>query len=123
MLLLFILSFSASAGKSPNSSLSCPLSLLGGSNTGTTNSFTGVDVANLTGGIFNSGSLLQGNNLACLVFQLSAQAKPDIILGALTQLTNAVGKIIGNLGCPQLQAIDTAQLKQFPGYSQNPVYG
>jgi hypothetical protein len=73
--------------------------------------------------VFNSATLLQGNNLACFVYQLSAQAKPDAILGVLDKLTNAVGNIIGKLGCPQLQAIDTAQLEQFPGYSQKPVYG
>ncbi|KAJ4343710.1 hypothetical protein N0V95_006540 [Ascochyta clinopodiicola] len=94
-----------------------------GGNTGKTNSFAGVDVANLTGGLFNSADLLKGNNFGCFVYQLSAQAKPDILLGALTKLTNAIGSIIGPLGCPQLQNIDTKQLKQFPGYSQKPVYG
>ncbi|KAF2448414.1 Cloroperoxidase [Karstenula rhodostoma CBS 690.94] len=88
-----------------------------GGNTGTTNSFVGVDVANLTGGVFNTADLLKDNNFACFVYQLSAQAKPDAILGVLDQLTNAIGNIIGKLGCPQLQAIDTAQLKLFPGYS------
>jgi hypothetical protein len=66
---------------------------------------------------------LQGNNLACFVYQLSAQAKPDAVLGVLDRLTNAVGSVIGALGCPQLQAIDQRQLQQFPGYSQKPVYG
>lgn len=94
-----------------------------GGNTGKTNSFTGVDVANLTGGLFNSADLLKGNNFGCFVYQLSAQAKPDILLGALTKLTDAIGSIIGPLGCPQLQKIDTKQLQQFPGYTQSPVYG
>ncbi|KAF3037471.1 hypothetical protein E8E12_003210 [Didymella heteroderae] len=94
-----------------------------GGNTGTTNSFAGVDVSDLTGGAFKSADLLKGNNLACFVYQLSAQAKPDILLGALTKLTDAISSVIGPLGCPQLQKIDTAQLEQFPGYSQKPVYG
>ena len=93
------------------------------SNTGTTNSFTGVDIANLTGGVFNSRTLLQGNNLACFLYQLSAQAKPDILLGALDKLTDAIGKVVGRLGCPQLKAIDKKQLQQFPGYTKQPVYG
>jgi hypothetical protein len=67
--------------------------------------------------------LTQGNNLACFVYQLSAQAKPDIVLGALNKLTNSIGGIIGKLGCPKLQAIDKKQLQAFPGYSQQPVYG
>jgi hypothetical protein len=94
-----------------------------GGNLGKTNSFAGVDVSNLTGGLFNSADLLKGNNFGCFIYQLSAQAKPDILLGALTKLTDAIGSLIGPLSCPQLQAIDTKQLQQFPGYSQKPVYG
>lgn len=36
-----------------------------GGNTGKTNTFTGVDVSDLTGGAFNSKTLLEGNNLGC----------------------------------------------------------
>ncbi|KAJ4369421.1 hypothetical protein N0V86_009253 [Didymella sp. IMI 355093] len=106
-----------------NAALLHPKFLDIGGNTGKTNSFAGVDVSNLTGGLYKSEDLLKGNNLGCFVYQLSAQAKPDIVLGALTKLTDAIGSIIGPLGCPQLQAIDTAQLEQFPGYSKKPVYG
>ena len=93
------------------------------SNTGTPNSFTGIDIADLTGGVFNAATLTQGNNFACYVYQLAAQAKPDILLGALDALTSAVGSIIGGLSCPQLKAIDTSQLEKLPGYSRQPVYG
>lgn len=93
-----------------------------GGNTGKTSSFTGVDVSDLTGGLFNTASLLQGNNLGCFIYQLSAQAKPDILLGVLNKLTDLVGSLISPLGCPQLKKIDTNLLKQFPGYTQKPVY-
>lgn len=93
-----------------------------GGNLGKTNSFAGVDVADLTGGLYNSADLLKGNNLGCFVYQLSAQAKPDIVLGALTKLTNAIGSIVGPLNCPKLQAIDEAQLEQFPGYQKQPAF-
>jgi hypothetical protein len=93
------------------------------SNTGTPNSFVGVDVANLTGGVYNSATLLEGNNLGCFVYQLSAQAKPDILLGPLNALTSAIGSVVGSLGCPQLKAIDARNLNQFPGYTRQPVYG
>lgn len=106
-----------------NAALLNPKFLSIGGNTGTTNSFAGVDVADLTGGVYNSGSLLQGNNLACFVYQLSAQAKPDILLGALNQLTGAIGSIIGGLSCPKLEALDNASLKKFPGYTKQSVYG
>jgi len=93
------------------------------SNTGTTNTFTPVDIADLTGGVYNSGTLLQGNNFACFVYQLSAQAKPDILGGLLDTLTDAIGKVVSGLSCPQLKAIDTKQLEALPGYTKKPVYG
>ncbi|KAF2162620.1 hypothetical protein M409DRAFT_58040 [Zasmidium cellare ATCC 36951] len=89
------------------------------SNTGTTNSFTGVDISNLTGGVLNAGDLTQGNKFACLAFQAAAQAKPDVLLGAITQLTNSIGDITSKLACPQLQGIDDEQLTQFPGYAKS----
>lgn len=89
------------------------------SNTGTTNSFTGVDISNLTGGVLNGGDLLQGNKFACLAFQFAANAKPDILLGSITKLTNSIGDIMSKLACPQLQNIDDSQLMQFPGYTKS----
>jgi hypothetical protein len=93
------------------------------SNTGTKNSFTGVDIKDLTGGVFNAETLTQGNNLGCFLYQLSAQAKPDILLNALDKLTGAIGNIIGSLSCPQLKAIDNKVLEKYPGYTKSPVYG
>ncbi|KAK3618549.1 hypothetical protein LTR22_026342 [Elasticomyces elasticus] len=89
-----------------------------GGDLGTTNSFTGVDVANLTAGILNAGNLLSGNHLGCLAYQFAAQAKPHLALAVLTQITSALGEIESSLTCPQLRAIDDTQLKQFTGYRQ-----
>ncbi|KAK5115477.1 hypothetical protein LTR62_001136 [Meristemomyces frigidus] len=93
-----------------------------GGNTGTTNSFTGVDINNLTGGVYNAQSLTQGDNAACFAFQFAAQAKPDVALPLISTLTSALGSITGQLACPQLRAIDDAQLQQFPGYTKNPAF-
>jgi len=73
--------------------------------------------------LFNSATLLEGNNLACFLYQVAAQAKPDLLLGALTALTDLVGDLVGTLACPELESIDADALKQFPGYQKNPVYG
>ena len=92
-----------------------------GGNTGKTNSFTGVNVDDLSGGLFNGASLAKNNNFACLAYQFAAQVKPDLALGALTQLTNAMGSILGDLSCPQLSKIDESQMSQFPGYTKSNV--
>ena len=95
-----------------------------GGNTGTTNSFVGVDPANLTGGVFTAGNLLQGNNLACFGFEASLQEAPDILSGlfsditsALAQLGSAVNAATNGLGCPKLNEIDKTQFAKYPGYS------
>lgn len=90
-------------------------------NLGKTNTFTGVDVTNLSGGVLNSADLLKGNNAACLAFQFAAQAKPDVLLASLTKLTNLVTSTMSKLSCPQLQAIDDAQLQKYPGYKRSPA--
>lgn len=93
-----------------------------GGNTGKVNTFTGVDVTDLSGGLYNAQTLAQGNNAACFGYQFAAQAKPDVALAALNKLDDALGTISSKLSCPQLSKIDKAQLMQFPGYSKNPTY-
>lgn len=94
-----------------------------GGNTGTRNSFTGVDVNNLTGGVYNAADLLKGNNAACLAYQFAAQAKPDVALSVFNTVNTALGSVLSVLGCPQLQHIDDAQLEMFPGYQKSTQAG
>jgi hypothetical protein len=89
------------------------------SNTGTPNSFSGVNIGDLTGGLLDSASLLEANNLGCFILQVASQAKPDLLLGSLTQLTNLLGDLVGKLACPKLGKIDDSQLKKFPGYTNS----
>ncbi|PIA98869.1 Aromatic peroxygenase [Cercospora beticola] len=106
-----------------NAALLHPKFLAIGGNTNGPNTFTGVNLENLSGGLVNLGNLAQGNNLGCFVFQLAAQAKPDILLGLLNPITDILGQIVSQLSCPQLREIDEAQLRQFPGYQRAAVYG
>lgn len=48
---------------------------VGGNLDNKTNNFAGVDIQNLTGGVFNSADFLKGNNLGCFGFQTIAQLK------------------------------------------------
>jgi hypothetical protein len=93
-----------------------------GGNTGATNSFTGVDLEDLTGGVYNLQTLADGDNAMCFAFQAAQQAAPDLLKGLfssitkpLSQLTDALTKVFSELSCPELQAIDTSQFAQYPG--------
>jgi hypothetical protein len=93
-----------------------------GGNTGEPNTFTGVNITDLTGGVFNAETLLEGNNLVCFAFQAMSVAAPDILKGLLGNVLLAVGKltkvldpVLQELGCPQLAKYDQSFLGKFPG--------
>lgn len=93
-----------------------------GGNTGTTNTFTGLDLQNITGGVYNTETLGQGDNAQCFAYQFAQQAAPDILKGLfssitqpLSQLNDALAKVFAELSCPQLESIDTSQFSNFPG--------
>lgn len=104
-----------------------PKFLATGGNLGKTNSFVGVDVGNLTGGVYQSHTLLEGNNLSCFASQVVTQVTPDLIrcggvisdvLSATKKLTDQITTSFGDLACPQITALETNQFKQFPGYGE-----
>lgn len=94
-----------------------------GGNTGTVNSFTGVDITNLTGGVYNLETLTEGNNLLCFGMQAGVQMLPDLVSGLLTDVsaTDLLGSALNNatngLGCPTLNNIDKDQFSAYPGYT------
>lgn len=104
-----------------------PNSITVGGNTGKVNTFTPLDFEDLTGGVYNALSLLEGNNLACFVFQAAQLAAPDVLKGlyrdiakALSLLNNAIDNVLAPLECPELESINLGQLQQFPGYRRAP---
>lgn len=104
-------------------SLKYPQFLDIGGNTGKVNTFTGVNVQDLTGGVYNLQTLAEGDNAICLGFQFAQQAAPDLlkggvlgdVVGALGTLNAAFQKALAALSCPSLQKIDMNQFAQFPG--------
>ncbi|CAI7597002.1 unnamed protein product [Penicillium pancosmium] len=78
-----------------------------GGNLGKVNSFAGVDLSDLTGGVFNLANLLEGNNLLCFVFEVLKFASPNALSGLYKTLaeplefvTNVVAEPLLNLTCP-----------------------
>ncbi|KAL4967790.1 peroxidase family protein [Aspergillus stella-maris] len=81
-----------------------------GGNTGTVNSFAGIDLSDLTGGALNLTTLLEGNNLVCFVFQVLKFASPNILSGIfqtiaapLELITSALKTPLLDLDCPAWQ--------------------
>ncbi|KAL1642463.1 hypothetical protein SLS61_009677 [Didymella pomorum] len=93
-----------------------------GGNTGEPNTFTGVNVDDLTGNVFNAETLLEGNNIMCLAFTAAQEVSPDIlgglvgnILVAVQKLTNVLEPIFAALNCPEITKYDATLFKAFPG--------
>ena len=99
--------------------------LSSGGNTGTPNSFVGVDPADLTKGVFNAPSLLQGNNLECFILQVVKSAAPGLVASLYNDVTSAIAPLAANidnnlagLNCPQLLSVDESQYDKYPGYQR-----
>ncbi|KAL9134606.1 MAG: hypothetical protein Q9175_004205 [Cornicularia normoerica] len=96
-----------------------------GGNTGTPNSFTGLDTSALTNGVFNGATLAQGNNLECFIFQLVQAEAPTVVTGlyenvtaALQPLAETISSNLAGLGCPQLEAVNAGMYDMYPGYTK-----
>ncbi|KAJ9094060.1 hypothetical protein QFC21_006161 [Naganishia friedmannii] len=103
--------------------LQVPERLAVGGNMGTVNSFAGVDLSDLTGGVYNSQSLAQGNNALCFAYTSLLTLTPDILKGVLKDVTGAVNQIVGqfitpqfaSLNCPSVQYYNKDVFKKYPG--------
>ncbi|KAM3076147.1 hypothetical protein ACMFMG_006338 [Clarireedia jacksonii] len=100
-----------------------------GGNTGSVNSFAGVDLGNLTGGVYNSvDDLLKGNNLVCFGIQAmqaeipgAIQAVVDDVAGVVKWATAQLKPILENLGCPALTGYNAGLFAAFPGNGYKPT--
>ena len=97
-----------------------------GGNTGEKDSFFGVDLEDLTGGVFSAADLLKGNNLLCFSLQIIQAAAPDIlgtmfkdVKKAMSPLTDQIQQLLGSKTCPQLQKVNWDLLKEYPGYTED----
>lgn len=78
-----------------------------GGNVGTVNSFAGVNLDDILGGVLNASQLLESNNLICFVLELVKMASPSYlsnIYKTLDKPLNLVTKILSSpllsLDCP-----------------------
>ena len=98
-----------------------------GGNTGTVDSFTGANLGDLTGGVFNAATLFQGNNLGCFIFQAAQQGIPDALSGIVSNLApiialvnQYISPVTQLFNCPALNTFDQSAFNQFPGAGYSP---
>ena len=105
---------------------------LGGNMNGV-NSYAGVDLSDLTGGVFNMEGLFDVNNpmAGCFMAQFVQALIPDAaggLLGALSPVTKAVRSLIStnilpfaaDLNCPTVAKFDQTLFNKFPGQKYCP---
>ncbi|KAL1799331.1 hypothetical protein ACET3X_003368 [Alternaria dauci] len=73
-----------------------------GGNTGTVNSFSGVNVGNITGGVINATTLLENNNLLCFVFEVLKTFLPNSLSPLLATLEVPIKLVTDTLAAPLL---------------------
>ena len=81
-----------------------------GGNLGEVDSFAGVDLGDLTGGVLNLAGMLKDNNLLCFVTEVLKFASPNALAGIystvakpLEFVTNILAVPLLNLTCPAFQ--------------------
>ncbi|KAK1230007.1 hypothetical protein PQX77_006918 [Marasmius sp. AFHP31] len=103
--------------------LEYPIFLSFGGNLGTVDSFTGVAPEDLTGGVLNAETLLEGDNLLCFMVEAAAQAvTPDILKGVVGDVVGALRRLRSPLegrSCPALKEFNTQLWEKFPGYTRS----
>lgn len=106
-----------------------------GGNVGKVNSFTGVDLDDVLGGVLNAGQLLESNNLLCFVLEVVKMASPSYLSNIyatldkpLDLITKLVSAPLLSLDCPAWDDLTTdgqpiweALTERFPG--ANKSYG
>lgn len=78
-----------------------------GGNVGKVNSFTGVDLDDVLGGVLNASQLLESNNLLCFVLEVVKMASPSYLSNIYSTLekplefiTKIVSSPLLSLDCP-----------------------
>ncbi|POS71959.1 oxidase [Diaporthe helianthi] len=95
-----------------------------GGNTGGVNTFAGVDLDDVTGGLLDATSLLEGNNLCCFALEVVKTFAPNALAPLfqalevpLQMVSDAVVGPLLDLGCPAFQDLTMEGDDFFTGLS------
>jgi hypothetical protein len=117
--------------RTPHSTVAANIYSVGG-NTGTVDSFVGLDTSNNTGGILNAATLLESNILLCLALTVISTFAPNSLSPLfaalslpLNTLLDAINVPLLSLACPAYsdlemdeKPLEEALLGTFPGAKQ-----
>lgn len=99
-----------------------------GGNVNGVNSYAGIDISNVTGGVYNAKTLFEGNNFSCFFVQNLQQGIPLALqdgvndVGAAVELLGKyLGPIADKLSCPQVSKYDPSVLNSYKGYPYKPT--
>lgn len=73
-----------------------------GGNTAEVNTFTGLDLSNITGGLLNTATLLEGNNLICFSLEIAKTFGPNSLSTLYKLLSVPAGILTDALSTPLL---------------------
>lgn len=104
-----------------------------GGNLGEVNSFAGVDLTNITGGVLNAVSLLEGNNLICFTLEIVKTFVPNSLSGLFKTLEKPLQLVndalldpLLDLDCPAFDELEAGGedlleglLEKFPGAAKS----
>ncbi|CAK3923823.1 Aromatic peroxygenase [Lecanosticta acicola] len=103
-----------------------------GGNTNGVNSYAGVDLGNLTGGVMNFEYLFNTDSpkASCFFAQFAQSLIPDsasLLLSessAITDLLNdKILSVVADMDCPTVDKFDQSLFNKFPGYKYSPTGG
>jgi hypothetical protein len=73
-----------------------------GGNTGTVNSFAGVDLTNVLGGVITVGQLLESNNLFCFALEVVKLASPNYLNNLYSTISVPLNLLLDIISVPLL---------------------
>ncbi|GIZ36964.1 hypothetical protein CKM354_000042800 [Cercospora kikuchii] len=80
----------------------CPALASIGGNTGSPNSFAGINIDDPVSGIANLPNLLEGNNLLCFMLQIVKMESPSFFNNIYATIFGLLSEVTSTLGCPEI---------------------
>ncbi|KAJ6621010.1 Chloroperoxidase [Mycena sp. CBHHK59/15] len=94
-----------------------PKVLMPGGNMGKVNTFTPMNMSDLTYGVYTEQNLFEGNNLRCFCFQVLQLATPTQTTGEVLLLPGSIiESALDEWICPKLERLNEKMYDKYPGY-------